>query len=132
MDSLLAMEGAVHLVAGYLSLALNAVALVMLAVGAVKSLAAICLAFSRGQVSDMRVRAIFIEFARWLVAALTFQLGADIAETTVTPTWDELGRLAAIALIRTLLTYFLDRDLEKAVGEQLVPGERKQAQAIPK
>ena len=50
--------------------------------------------------------------ARWLVAGLTFQLAADIVQTTVAPSWDEIGRLAAIAAIRTFLTFFLDRDID--------------------
>jgi len=48
---------------------------------------------------------------RWLAAALTFQLAGDIVHTAVTPTWDDIGRLAAIAVIRTFLTYFLERDI---------------------
>ena len=51
-------------------------------------------------------------FAHWLIAGLTFQLAADIVHTTVTPGWDEIGRVAAIAAIRTFLTFFLDRDIE--------------------
>jgi uncharacterized membrane protein len=77
--------------------------------------------------ADAQLRTIFIGFARWLVAALTFQLGSDIAATTVAPGWDELGRLAAVAVIRTFLTFFLDRDLDKARDEQQAQGERKQA-----
>ena len=52
--------------------------------------------------------------ARWLVAALTFQLGADIVATSFAPTWDELGRLAFVAAIRTFLSVFLDREIERA------------------
>ncbi len=48
---------------------------------------------------------------RWLVAGLTFQLAADVLETAVTTSWDEVARLAAIAAIRTFLNYFLERDL---------------------
>jgi len=55
-----------------------------------------------------------VQYGRWLVAGLTFQLAADIVETAVAPTWDEIGRLAAIALIRTFLDFFLERDLAAA------------------
>jgi hypothetical protein len=48
----------------------------------------------------------------WLVAALTFQLAADIVRTMVVPGWDDIGRVAAIAVIRTFLTFFLDRDID--------------------
>src|SRR5579872_4748214 len=54
---------------------------------------------------------IWLRLARWLIAGLTFQLAADVVGTTVAPTWDELGRLAAIAAIRTFLSLFLERDM---------------------
>ena len=50
-------------------------------------------------------------YARWLVAGLTFQLAADIIETSITTSWDAVGRLAAVAVIRTFLNYFLENDL---------------------
>lgn len=56
-------------------------------------------------------RDIWLRYARWLVAGLTFQLAADIIETSITTDWQAVGRIAAIAVIRTFLNYFLDRDL---------------------
>ncbi|HEU5295907.1 MAG TPA: DUF1622 domain-containing protein, partial [Burkholderiaceae bacterium] len=47
-----------------------------------------------------------------------FQLAADIVETAITSDWESIGRLAAIALIRTFLNYFLERDMSD-VREQL-------------
>ena len=41
------------------------------------------------------------------------QLGADIVATSYAPTWDELGRLAVVAVVRTFLSYFLDREMEQ-------------------
>lgn len=58
-------------------------------------------------------RMIWISYARWLVAGLTFQLAADIVESSVVETWDAVGRLAAIAAIRTFLNYFLERDMNE-------------------
>jgi len=63
-------------------------------------------------------RDVWLRFARWLVAALTFQLAADIIETSITDDWTSLGRIAAVAVIRTFLNYFLERDLEKTRAEQ--------------
>ncbi len=45
--------------------------------------------------------------ARYLALGLEFELGADILSTAVAPGWNEVGRLAAIAIIRTGLNYFL-------------------------
>jgi uncharacterized membrane protein len=61
---------------------------------------------------------IWQRYARWLVAALTFQLAADIIESALTPSWEDIGRLAAIAVIRTFLNYFLGRDLAEVAEEE--------------
>ena len=58
-------------------------------------------------------RAMWLRYARWLVAGLTFQLAADIVETSITTSWDALGRIAAVAAIRTFLNYFLERDFRE-------------------
>ena len=51
--------------------------------------------------------------ARYLALALEFQLGADILSTAIAPSWDQIGKLAAIAVIRTGLNYFLSQEMEK-------------------
>jgi len=53
----------------------------------------------------------YVQYARWLVAGLTFQLGADIIATAFSPSWDEIGHLAAVSVIRTFVNYFLERDM---------------------
>ena len=57
--------------------------------------------------------AIRLGFARYLALALEFQLGADILSTAITPTWDAIARLAAIAIIRTALNFFLMREISE-------------------
>ena len=52
-----------------------------------------------------------LAFARYLTLALELQLAADILSTSIAPTWDRIGKLAAIAVIRTALNYFLSREL---------------------
>ena len=63
-------------------------------------------------------RDIWLRYARWLVAGLTFQLAADIIETSITTDWESVARLGLIALIRTLLNYFLERDLAEVRARQ--------------
>jgi len=58
-------------------------------------------------------RGAWLRYARWLVAALTFQLAADIIETSVSTSWQTIGRVAAVAVIRTFLNYFLERDVQQ-------------------
>ena len=48
-----------------------------------------------------------LTLARYLALALEFQLGADILSTAIAPSWEQIGKLGAIAVIRTGLNYFL-------------------------
>lgn len=70
-----------------------------------------------------------LSFARYLTLALELQLAADILSTSIAPTWDRIGKLAAIAVIRTALNYFLSMEMkdERASDE---PALRQQAQAL--
>lgn len=63
-------------------------------------------------------REVWLRYGRWLVAALTFQLAADIIETSITTDWEAVGRIAVIAVIRTFLNYFLDHDLDEVRKRQ--------------
>jgi uncharacterized membrane protein len=65
-------------------------------------------ACSRNVFSETR-----LTLARYLALALELQLGADILSTAVSPSWDQIGKLAAIAIIRTALNYFLLRELHE-------------------
>lgn len=106
------MEDLLKLVAQYVSLGLSAIAILVVVIGAIEAVIDILRVMLAGRASDTDKRAVWLKFARWLVAGLTFQLASDIVETTVVPTWDEIGRVAAIGAIRTALTYFLDRDID--------------------
>jgi uncharacterized membrane protein len=90
--------------------AIMLIALVAIVYGTLEACVnAVRLAFVRESGHERRVA--WLRYARWLVAGLTFQLAADILETAVAPTWEDLGKLAAIAAIRTALNYFLERDV---------------------
>jgi uncharacterized membrane protein len=55
--------------------------------------------------------AIRLHLGRWLSMALEFQLAADIVATTVNPNGQQLIQLAAVAVIRTFLNFFLAREI---------------------
>lgn len=59
-----------------------------------------------------------LSLGRALALALELELGADILKTAVAPTWDDIGLLAAIAVLRTGLNYFLERELRNAEKRQ--------------
>jgi uncharacterized membrane protein len=103
-------ENILHDIAHYVALAIELIAIVIIAAGALNAVVAMVrIAMHAGSNRDRR--AVWLDFARWLVAGLTFQLAADVVNTSFAPTWDELGRLATIAAIRTFLSFFLDREM---------------------
>src|SRR6516225_4662434 len=70
---------------------------------------------------DQLARQAWLRYARWLVAGLTLQLAADIIETSISTSWQTIGRVGAIAVIRTFLNYYLERDVEKQQRECALP-----------
>jgi uncharacterized membrane protein len=106
------MEALLHVLAHYVAMWVEAIAILIIAVGSIQAVVGSARLLFAPHAGGMAMRAVWLQFAHWLVAALTFQLAADIANTSLAPTWDELGRLAAIAAIRTFLSYFLDREVE--------------------
>lgn len=63
---------------------------------------------------EVRKEAIRLRLGRWLSVVLEFLLAADILRTAIAPSWDDIGKLAAIAGIRTALNYFLQREVREA------------------
>ena len=61
----------------------------------------------------------------WLLLGLEFELAADIIGSVVSPTWQEVGKLGAIAVIRTFLNYFLEQDLDSAEASGESAGQRE-------
>ncbi|QOY96513.1 DUF1622 domain-containing protein [Massilia sp. UMI-21] len=59
-----------------------------------------------------------LAFARYLTLALELQLAADVLSTSVSPSWDQIGKLAAIAVIRTALNFFLNKELQHEAATQ--------------
>ena len=87
---------------------IDAMAAVLIVIGTVEAFVSMFLAITK---SNHEKRDVWLRYARWLVGALTFQLAADILETSVRMSWTALGQLAVVAVVRTFLDYFLERDI---------------------
>ena len=104
------LEDGLALVVTSLKIALEAVSVVCILLGLVATLQmAIAKTTSRRGLSFLDIR---LGFGTWLALALEFQLAADILSTTVAPSFQALGKLGAIAIIRTFLNFFLNKELE--------------------
>jgi uncharacterized membrane protein len=104
------LESGLAAIARLLKLSLEAISVLCILLGLVATVR--LLIPRRGQTALVDLRTIRLSFGAWLASALEFQLGADILSTTISPTFQALGQLGAIALIRTFLNYFLNKELE--------------------
>lgn len=64
---------------------------------------------SKNGLSAMDARVIF---GSSVAVSLELLLGADVLATAVAPSWDDIGKLAAIAILRTGLNFFLEKELK--------------------
>lgn len=100
-------------ITGYTALGLEAAAVLIIAIGGVQAFFGMLRsAVVAGRPLGLK-KEIWLRFGMWLLLGLEFELGADVIRTAISPTWFEIEQLGAIALIRTFLNFFLERDLEK-------------------
>lgn len=91
---------------------INLMALVVIAIATLAAFVRCLRTMLNGAEMGPKLRDAYIHYGRWLIGGLTFQLAGDIIETSLSPGWEHIAHLGAIALIRTFLSYFLDRDME--------------------
>ncbi len=116
------MEDFLVVTVGYLRLAVEAVGAAFIGIGAASAVYLYVLSLlglRKYTNSDIR-----LHLGRFLALGLEFQLAADILATAVAPTFYQVQLLAAIAVIRTVLNYFLQKELER---EQASPGPGRDA-----
>ena len=138
-------EDALQELVQWLRLGVEAIGAIIVALGVFLAALLFVRALISRQTADFN--AIRLTLSRYLALALEFQLGSDILSTAVAPSWTEIGKLGAIAIIRTVLNYFLSKEMReeqegaregtdkavaaKALGEDRKPqrGKRRQPPA---
>ncbi|MFL6353473.1 MAG: DUF1622 domain-containing protein [Bryobacteraceae bacterium] len=97
----------------YLSRGVELAAAIIIGVAAIEAtIKALSLFVHRGAPPEAK-NEVRLTLGRWLAVALEFELAADILRTAITPTWNDIEQLAAIAALRTALNYFLAKEIEK-------------------
>lgn len=94
----------------WLKLGVEAIGALVIAIGMVVAIRGFIRVMLGNGASDFS--AVRLSLARYLALALEFQLAADILATAISPGWEQIGQLGAIAVIRTGLNYFLMREME--------------------
>lgn len=103
-------EHNVILVVGWVKLAIEMLGAILVTIGVCVAIVYLVRTIASHQSGDFAPTRLIL--ARYLSLALEFQLGADILGTAVSPTWDHLGKLATVAVIRTGLNYFLMMEMK--------------------
>ncbi len=60
-----------------------------------------------------------MELGHCFSLGLGFLIGASILKTTIAPNWNDIGQLAAIIAIRTILNYFLLKEIKVQKAEKV-------------
>ena len=99
----------------YLAGGIEASAALIIAFAALGALFhAIPLLVPQSDPSNEAKEAVRLRLGHWLTVAIEFELAADILRTAVAPTWNIIGQLAAIVVLRTILNYFLQQEIARA------------------
>lgn len=109
----------VEFIVSWLRLGVEGVGAVIIAAGVLVALSQILRSMLSAKSANFN--AIRLLLARYLALALEFQLAADILSTAIAPSPQEIGKLGAIAIIRTGLNYFLSKEMREE--RQTVEGE---------
>lgn len=91
---------------------------VVIVVGALVAIVKFVMALVRRDIGEFS--SVRLTLGRFLALGLEFQLASDVLRTAISPSFQEIGKLAAIAAIRTALNYFLAREIaeeQRAVEE---------------
>src|SRR5215471_6692804 len=108
------MEEMVKNFSSNIALTVEAVAVLIITVGSIEAFVMLSrVGLGRFATHGAR-KAVWRRFGVWLLLGLEFELAADIIRSVVSPSWVDIGQLASIALIRTFLNYFLEKDLDHA------------------
>jgi len=108
------MEEVVALIARTAGAVIEGMAVLIVAFGSVDAFGRLMWVIVTPTVTHGERKAIWRRYGMWLLLGLEFELAADIIGSVLSPSWQELGQLGAIAVIRTFLNYFLEKDLESA------------------
>jgi uncharacterized membrane protein len=105
------MEAIAKIITVYVGHAVEILAAIIIGLAVIKTLVRYIrnMAGRREAISKEEIR---IQFGSSVAVSLELLLGADVLATAVAPGWDAIGKLAAIAVLRTALNYFLEKELK--------------------
>lgn len=114
------LEGPLKLIVGYFAAGAEIAAALVIGLAILRGiLTYIQLLFSRSAAEGTATEGIRLRLGRVLALGLEFTVASDILRTAVAPTRQDILNLGAIVLLRTLLNYFLEREIEQAEAKRV-------------
>lgn len=111
-------EGELHHIATIIKLIIEAIAISIVVFSSIRTVPKFIRTYKRKD-SEAFYHEIRLDLGLSLALSLEFLVAADIVATAVTPSWEAIGLLAAIAAIRTFLNYFLQKEVKELEAEKL-------------
>lgn len=102
----------------YLVSAIEIIAALLIGLASLQCAVTVVGLFFRRSPSNAEKEDVRLQFGLWLSLAIEFELAADILRTTIAPSWEEIGKLAAIVVLRTVLNYFLQTEIRRAAQQK--------------
>lgn len=96
---------------------ISMIGVLVIVIGAIRSLYQLAMLIVRQAFSANYIR---LEFGNAVILGLEFMVGADIVGSVIEPDYYNLGLLALLVIIRTVLSYFLTLELA-----ELTPAQQK-------
>ncbi|HEY9724850.1 MAG TPA: DUF1622 domain-containing protein [Chroococcales cyanobacterium] len=111
------LESWLKIIVGYLAAGAEIAAAIVIGLGIIRGIwDYLRQLLSRSRKHVDATEAIRLKLGRVLALGLEFTVASDILRTAVAPTRQDILNLGAIVLLRTLLNYFLEREIQQ--GEQ--------------
>lgn len=113
------LEGPLKLIVSYFAAGAEIAAALVIGIAILRGiLTYVQLLFSRSATEGSATEGIRLRLGRVLTLGLEFTVASDILRTAVAPTRQDILNLGAIVLLRTLLNYFLEREIEQAEAKR--------------
>ncbi|MBE9045692.1 DUF1622 domain-containing protein [Pleurocapsales cyanobacterium LEGE 10410] len=112
-------EAELHQIATIIKLVIEAISISIVVFSILKTVPKFVHSYQKKDSEDF-YHEIRLDLGLSLALALEFLLAADIVATAVTPTWESIGLLGAIAGIRTFLNYFLRQEVKELEAEKKI------------
>lgn len=101
-----------HIIINYIAFIINALAIIITVWGVSLAIYEFIKKELQRKSTFLKNEKIRIQLGSYLILALELFIASDIIRTVITPTWQGLGILVAIIVIRTILSYFLTKDIK--------------------